>query len=155
MPKVPARKHQDQIITTKGLILQRSSRREPLAGRHLGYPGGHRPLVVLAMSCSLMDGRSGGRGGKKGGKEGDSFDFETPSALSSQIASLCVTCQPWHVIVPATLEGGRIRISVGQMGKLRARDRVKGRRRAHRKKDRGTEVQREGHGERGDVREER
>lgn len=137
-----------------GLILKRSSRRELLEGGHLGFPGGHRPLVVLEMSCPLMD-PGAGQGRRVGRKRKDSFDGETPSALSSQTASLSVTCHPWHVIVPVTLEGGRIRISVGQIGKLRTRDKVKGRRKAHRKKHRGTEVQREGHGERGDIREER
>lgn len=47
-----------------------SKRRQQLAGqRHLGFPGGHRPLVVLAPSCSLTEGRSwAGRGEE--GREG-------------------------------------------------------------------------------------
>lgn len=67
-------------------------------GRHLGFPGRHRPLVVLVMSRSLTESMSWGAGGKRGaggreegGVEGGpgTHDCETP-ALSSQVVSLSV-----------------------------------------------------------------
>ena len=72
-------------------------------GRHLGFPGRHRPLAVLVMSCSLTESMSWGAGGEardagvrggaggRGGVEGGpgTHDCETP-ALSSQVVSLSV-----------------------------------------------------------------